>query len=260
MLTYREGKLFKAVTRGNGEIGEVVTSNARMFTNLPVAIDFKGRLVLRGEAVISYPDFEKINETITDDGAKYKNPRNLCSGSVRQLSNKVTAERHVRFYGFSLVSAEGGGECFAEAGCLGGNDVKKRTALNAGEDCLINLLCELLAAENHTAARTAEGLMRGGGDDIRRGNGRGMLAGSHKTCNVRHIHHEISADLIGNRAEACEINDTGICRCTRNDQAGLVLHGKALDLVVIDKVGFFINAVGDEVIVKAGKIDGASVR
>ena len=107
VLTYEDGKLVKAVTRGNGEIGEVVTSNARMFTNLPVAIDFKGRLVLRGEAVISYPDFEKINETITDDGAKYKNPRNLCSGSVRQLSNKVTAERHVRFYGFSLVSAEG---------------------------------------------------------------------------------------------------------------------------------------------------------
>ena len=107
VLTYEDGKLVKAVTRGNGEIGEVVTSNARMFTNLPVSIDFKGRLVLRGEAVISYPDFEKINETITDDGAKYKNPRNLCSGSVRQLSNKVTAERHVRFYGFSLVSAEG---------------------------------------------------------------------------------------------------------------------------------------------------------
>ena len=106
VLTYEDGKLVKAVTRGNGEIGEVVTSNARMFTNLPVSIDFKGRLVLRGEAVISYPDFEKINETITDDGAKYKNPRNLCSGSVRQLSNKVTAERHVRFYGFSLVSAE----------------------------------------------------------------------------------------------------------------------------------------------------------
>ena len=112
VLTYEGGKLVKAVTRGNGEIGEVVTSNARMFTNLPVSIDFKGRLVLRGEAVISYPDFEKINETITDDGAKYKNPRNLCSGSVRQLSNKVTAERHVRFFGFSLVSAEApeGGE------------------------------------------------------------------------------------------------------------------------------------------------------
>ena len=107
VLTYEGGKLVKAVTRGNGEIGEVVTSNARMFTNLPVAIDYKGKLVLRGEAVISYPDFEKINASITDDGSKYKNPRNLCSGSVRQLSNRVTAERHVRFYAFSLVSAEG---------------------------------------------------------------------------------------------------------------------------------------------------------
>lgn len=109
VLTYEGGKLVKAVTRGNGEVGEVVTSNARMFTNLPVSIDFKGRLVLRGEAVISYPDFEKINAEITDDGAKYKNPRNLCSGSVRQLSNRVTAERHVRFYAFSLVSAEAEG-------------------------------------------------------------------------------------------------------------------------------------------------------
>lgn len=106
VLTYEDGKLAKAVTRGNGEIGEVVTSNARMFTNLPVAIDFKGRLVLRGEAVISYPDFEMINDTITDIGAKYKNPRNLCSGSVRQLSNKVTKDRHVQFYAFSLVSLE----------------------------------------------------------------------------------------------------------------------------------------------------------
>ena len=107
VLTYEDGKLVKAVTRGNGEIGEVITNNARVFTNLPVSIDFKGRLVLRGEAVISYPDFEKINESITDESAKYKNPRNLCSGSVRQLNNEITAQRHVRFYGFSLVSAEG---------------------------------------------------------------------------------------------------------------------------------------------------------
>lgn len=107
VLTYEEGKLVKAVTRGNGEIGEVITANARAFSNLPLAIPFKGRLVLRGEAVISYPDFEKINETITDEGAKYKNPRNLCSGSVRQLNSAVTAQRHVRFYAFALVSAEG---------------------------------------------------------------------------------------------------------------------------------------------------------
>lgn len=107
VLTYEEGKLVKAVTRGNGEVGEVITANARAFSNLPVSIPFKERLVLRGEAVISYPDFEKINETITDEGAKYKNPRNLCSGSVRQLNSAVTAERHVRFYAFALVSAEG---------------------------------------------------------------------------------------------------------------------------------------------------------
>ena len=107
VLTYEGGKLVKAVTRGNGEIGEVITANARAFSNLPVSIPFKERLVLRGEAVISYPDFEKINETITDEGAKYKNPRNLCSGSVRQLNSAVTAERHVRFYAFALVSAEG---------------------------------------------------------------------------------------------------------------------------------------------------------
>lgn len=106
VLTYRDGKLAKAVTRGNGEIGEVVTNNAKVFANLPVEIDFKGELILRGEAVISYEDFEKINDTITDDSSKYKNPRNLCSGSVRQLNNRITAERNVRFYAFTLVSAE----------------------------------------------------------------------------------------------------------------------------------------------------------
>lgn len=107
VLTYRDGVLFKAVTRGNGEVGEVVTANARVFANLPLAIDFKGELVLRGEAVISYEDFEKINGQIDDEAARYKNPRNLCSGSVRQLNNRITAERNVRFYAFALVSAEG---------------------------------------------------------------------------------------------------------------------------------------------------------
>lgn len=107
VLTYRDGKLAKAVTRGNGQIGEVVTNNARVFVNLPLGIDFKGELVLRGEAVISYKDFEYINERITDESSKYKNPRNLCSGSVRQLNNEITAQRKVRFYAFSLVSAEG---------------------------------------------------------------------------------------------------------------------------------------------------------
>lgn len=106
VLTYREGRLFKAVTRGNGEIGEVVTNNARTFKNIPLNIPFKGELVIRGEAVISYSDFEKINATIEDAEAKYKNPRNLCSGSVRQLNNEVTAARNVQFFAYSLVSAD----------------------------------------------------------------------------------------------------------------------------------------------------------
>lgn len=107
VLTYRGGKLDKAVTRGNGEIGEVITNNAKVFQNIPLTIPYKGELILRGEAVISYHDFEKINEQIEDAEAKYKNPRNLCSGSVRQLNNEVTAKRNVQFYAFALVSAEG---------------------------------------------------------------------------------------------------------------------------------------------------------
>ena len=105
VLTYREGKLAKAVTRGNGEIGEVITNNARTFKNLPLTIPYQGELILRGEAVISYSDFEKINAEIEDADAKYKNPRNLCSGSVRQLNNEITAKRNVQFYAFSLVRA-----------------------------------------------------------------------------------------------------------------------------------------------------------
>ena len=107
VLTYRGGELFKAVTRGNGTVGEVITPNARVFDNIPLKIDFTGELVLRGEAVITYADFEKINQSITDDGAKYKNPRNLCSGSVRQLDPGITRKRHVKFFAFALVSAEG---------------------------------------------------------------------------------------------------------------------------------------------------------
>lgn len=107
VLTYRDGKLYKAVTRGNGQVGEVVTNNAKTFINLPLNIDFKGELILRGEAVISYDDFEKINESIADESSKYKNPRNLCSGSVRQLNNQITAQRRVRFFAFNLVSASG---------------------------------------------------------------------------------------------------------------------------------------------------------
>ena len=107
VLTYRGGGLEKAVTRGNGEVGEVITNNARVFRNIPLQIPYQGELVLRGEAVISYKDFEKINSEIGDADAKYKNPRNLCSGSVRQLNNEITAKRNVRFYAFSLVRAEG---------------------------------------------------------------------------------------------------------------------------------------------------------
>ena len=107
VLTYRDGELAKAVTRGNGEVGEVITANARVFKNIPLKIPYKGELILRGEAVIGYRDFERINEEIPDADAKYKNPRNLCSGSVRQLSSEVTAKRNVRFYAFSLVRAEG---------------------------------------------------------------------------------------------------------------------------------------------------------
>ena len=107
VLTYENGELSKAVTRGNGLVGEVITNNARVFANLPLKIPYTGRLILRGEAVITYQDFEKINEQMEEAQARYKNPRNLCSGSVRQLNNEVTAKRNVRFYGFALVSAPG---------------------------------------------------------------------------------------------------------------------------------------------------------
>ena len=107
VLTYENGELKKAVTRGNGEVGEVITNNAKVFQNVPLRIAYRGELILRGEAVIGYRDFEKINEEIEDADAKYKNPRNLCSGSVRQLNNEITARRNVQFYAFSLVKAEG---------------------------------------------------------------------------------------------------------------------------------------------------------
>ena len=105
VLTYKDGSLFKAVTRGNGEIGEIVTQNARVFKNIPLSITFAGDLTIRGEAVIRYSDFERINEAIPELDAKYKNPRNLCSGSVRQLDSRITKERSVRFYAFGVVSA-----------------------------------------------------------------------------------------------------------------------------------------------------------
>jgi len=108
VMTYEKGEFVKAVTRGNGRIGEIVTENAKRFRNLPLRIPFKGRVVLRGEALIRYSDFAKINEEIPEEGAKYKNPRNLCSGSVRQLDPKITWERRVYFFPFTLVSVEEG--------------------------------------------------------------------------------------------------------------------------------------------------------
>ena len=107
VLTYEGGELVKAVTRGNGDIGEVITPNARVFVNVPKHIPYKGHAVIRGEAVITYEEFDRINEAIDDAAAKYKNPRNLCSGSVRQLNSKITAERNVRFYAFTLSEADG---------------------------------------------------------------------------------------------------------------------------------------------------------
>ena len=106
VLTYQNGELAKAVTRGNGEVGEVITNNAKVFKNVPLHIPYKGELILRGEAIIGYHDFERINEQIEDVDAKYKNPRNLCSGSVRQLNNEITAKRNVKFFAFTLVKAD----------------------------------------------------------------------------------------------------------------------------------------------------------
>ncbi|MBR3053258.1 MAG: NAD-dependent DNA ligase LigA, partial [Firmicutes bacterium] len=110
VLTYKDGKLAKAVTRGNGEVGEVITGNASTFINLPLRIAFPGELVIRGEAVISYADFEEINDALPEGEQPYKNPRNLCAGSVRQLDSSVTAKRNVQFHAFALVSADGAPE------------------------------------------------------------------------------------------------------------------------------------------------------
>lgn len=106
ILTYQGGKLVKAVTRGNGEVGEVITNNAKVFKNIPLSISYQGELVIRGEAVIKYSDFERMNALIEDVSAKYKNPRNLCSGSVRQLNNEITAKRNVHFFAFALIKMD----------------------------------------------------------------------------------------------------------------------------------------------------------
>ena len=143
VLTYEGGELVKAVTRGNGEVGEIVTANARTFKNLPLKISYKGRLVLRGEAVIRYSDFEKINSAIPETDAKYKNPRNLCSGSVRQLDSSVTARRNVYLYAFALISMteddpSGAGEITTRSGQLDflaslGFDVVERRLVNSSD-------------------------------------------------------------------------------------------------------------------------------
>ena len=137
VLTYENGVLIKALTRGNGEVGEVITGNAKVFANVPVNVPFKGRMVLRGEAVIKYSDFEQINSAIGDADAKYKNPRNLCSGSVRQLDPRITKERNVNFFAFSLVEAEGvefGGTRHGQLEWLAvqGFDVVQFKAVNKG--------------------------------------------------------------------------------------------------------------------------------
>ena len=116
VLTYENGELKNAVTRGNGEIGEVITNNARTFVNVPKKIPYQGNLVLRGEAVIKYSDFNRMNVEIAEAEEKYKNPRNLCSGSVRQLNNEITAKRHVHFYAFALVADVLSKEQMDEAG------------------------------------------------------------------------------------------------------------------------------------------------
>lgn len=180
VLTYRDGKLEKAVTRGNGEIGEVITNNAKTFVNLPLAIPYRGQLVLRGEAVISYSDFEKINAEIEDVDAKYKNPRNLCSGSVRQLNNEITARRKVRFYAFSLVSATeddisagengrrsespAGSEPFAGEGSPAGSETSAGEGGPAGENLTVNSSTGDAALQERDSGRAdTAGLKRAAG-------------------------------------------------------------------------------------------------
>jgi len=141
VLTYQDGELVKAVTRGNGEIGEVITNNARVFANIPNKISYKGELTIRGEAVIKYSDFEKINDTIMDVDAKYKNPRNLCSGSVRQLNNEITAKRNVHFFAFNMLDT---------------GDSQVDATINAKFDFLVELGFEVVEHKDVTADNIEE--------------------------------------------------------------------------------------------------------
>lgn len=152
VLTYENGKLLKAVTRGSGEVGEVVTNNAKTFVNLPLTIPYKGKLILRGEAVITYEDFKKINDEIEDAQAKYKNPRNLCSGSVRQLNNEVTKNRRVRFFAFSLVKAE------EEENLNSENDALKFTTHEAEFEFLRSIGFEVVEYKKVTADSILESI------------------------------------------------------------------------------------------------------
>lgn len=141
VLTYEDGMLVKAVTRGNGEIGEVITNNAKVFANLPNQIAYKSPLTIRGEAVITYSDFERINATIPDIDSKYKNPRNLCSGSVRQLNNRITAERNVHFFAFNMLDT---------------GDAKIDATVNSKFDFLTSLGFEVVEHVDVTAATMQE--------------------------------------------------------------------------------------------------------
>ena len=141
VLTYEDSVLVKAVTRGNGEIGEVITNNAKVFANLPKRIAYKAPLTIRGEAVITYTDFERINATIPDIDSKYKNPRNLCSGSVRQLNNQITAERNVHFFAFNMLDT---------------GDSKIDATVNAKFDFLTSLGFQVVEHVNVTAATMQE--------------------------------------------------------------------------------------------------------
>jgi len=107
LLTYENGELIQAETRGNGEEGEIITHNAIIFENIPLHIDYKGHLETEGEAIITYDDFEKINNNLPED-ERYKNPRNLVSGSVRQLDSNIAAQRHIKFIVWKVPEIEDG--------------------------------------------------------------------------------------------------------------------------------------------------------